>query len=1097
MIRKYSLIAALAVFASLLAIASASAQGVTSGTVSANVRDASGNPVAGVRVVAVHVPSGTRYEARTREDGHVSIPGMRVGGPYTVSASFIGYQSEAENNVFITLGQATDLQFVINRAVVQLGEVTVTAAAQSILSSASTGAATTISRQALATLPSISGRLESVVRLTPQSGGGLSFAGQDSRMNNITVDGSYFNNSFGLGSSPGDRTGVAPISLSALEQVQVNVAPFDVRQGNFVGAGVNSVSRSGDNEFSGSLYYQFRNQGLVGKKAGDLSFNPGTFKYGNGGGWLSGPIIKNKLFYFVSYEKEALTQPGTTYRANTGGEPVGGNVTRVLASDLDQLSTFLQNSFSYATGAYQGYSFQTPATRFLAKIDYNFSDRNKLSLRFNRLDSFTDVLESNSSSLGFGNRRSNTTGLNFQASNYQILENIRSVVGEWNSLVGSHMANNLIIGYTHQDESRAKKGVFFPLVDILSAGSVYTSFGYEPFTPDNELRYNTSQLQNNFTIFGDKHDLTFGVSAERYESVNVFFPGSQSVYSYNSLADFYTDANDYLANPNRTVSPVTLRRFQLAWSNIPGQDKPVQPLKVLYAGAYAQDEWRVTPRIKMTAGMRFDVPKFAATGYDNPLADQLSFRDEKGQTVQYNSGKLPDPKFLISPRVGLNWDVAGDRSTQVRGGTGIFTGRPAYVWISNQIGNTGMLTGFEQLDNTTIRPFNPDPNHYKPTSVTGAPASSYQLALTDPNFKFPQVWRTDLAVDKKLPYGLVGTAEFLYGRDVNGIYYINANLAPANTAFAGVDARPRWTTGNRINANVANAVVLKNENIGRSWNIAASVERPYTNGLFVKAAYAYGQSKNTVDPGSIAFGSWVNNEHAGDPNNPGLGFSANSPGHRLFGAVSYRKEYFSVGATTLSLFWETRTLGNSSYAFAGDLNGDGGFNNDLIYIARDTAEMNFQQYTVGSGTTARTFTRQEQALAWEAYIQQDDYLKGHRGQYAERNAVFLPMVNRADFSIAQEVFTRGSGRRNALQIRADVLNVGNLLNKSWGVGQRFVNTQPLIVPTTFQGGAADTQGRAQYRLRSINNQLMTSTLEKTAGIGDVFRVQLGVRYTFN
>ncbi|HEY7767185.1 MAG TPA: hypothetical protein VIB55_03345, partial [Longimicrobium sp.] len=518
-----------------------------------------------------------------------------------------------------------------------------------------------------------------------------------------------------------------------------------------------------------------------------------------------------------------------------------------------------------------------------------------------------------------------------------------------------------------------------------------------------------------------------GISAERYESENVFFPGSQSVYVYNSLADFYADANGYLANPNRTTSPVTLRRFQVRWANIPGQDKPVQPLEVFYTGAYAQNEWRPNGRFTLTTGLRVDVPVFGNTAYTNAAADLLTFRDENGRDVKYSTGKLPDPAPLFSPRLGFNWDVLGTRSTQVRGGTGVFTGRPAFVWISNQIGTTGVLTGFEQLDNTTARPFNPDPNTYKPKTVTGAPASSYELALTDPDFRFPQVWRTNLAVDQRLPLGLVATVEYLYGRDLNGVYYINANLAPANTAFTGPDPRPRWTSAsgrcptvsggfNRLNCNVANAVVLKNGDQGRSWNLSASLERPFARGVFAKVAYSYGEARNTVDAGSIAFGSWNNNPHAGDPNNPGLGFSANSPGHRVFAALSARRDLFGFGATTVSLFWEGRNGGNASYVYGGDLNGDGGTSNDLLYVPRDPSEMNFQQYTqtVGSGSTAKTFTftAAQQAEAFEAFIRQDRYLREHRGEYVERNAVFLPMVYRMDFSVSQQLASRIGGRRH-------------------------------------------------------------------------------------
>ncbi len=1070
------------------------AQGVTTSAINGTVLDSKGQGLPGANVMAVHTTSGTIFGSTTRIDGRFNIPGMRVGGPYTVTASYVGYTTQKQENVYLTLGQDLKISFVMTEQAVDIGQVQITAERDALMSAARTGAATSVGKEVIQTLPSITGRIEDFARLTPQynpASYGFSFAGQDNRMNNVTVDGSYFNNSFGLSGQPGDRTGVAPISLEAIEQLQINVAPYDVRQGNFVGAGVNTVTKSGTNEFSAAIYGQNRNQDLVGTKAKELEYKPGTFSYNRYGARLSGPIIKNKLFFFVDVESDELTTPGTTYMANTGGQTVTGNTTRVLESDLKTLSSFLSDKFGYQTGGYQGYDFATPAKRYIAKLDWAVNSKNKVSLRYNHLDSDTDVLLSNSSSLGMGTRRSNTTGLNFENSNYKIKENIRSIVGEWNAMLGANKANNLIIGYTTNDESRDSRGTFFPFVDIMKDGSVYTSFGFEPFTPNNELRYKTFQVQNNFTLYMQNHSLTFGVSGERYQSENIFFPGSQSIYSYNSLDDFYKDANDYLTNPNRTASPVTLRRFQVRWSNIPGQTKPVQWLKVTYVGAYAQDEWQATKNLRMTAGLRVDVPFFDETGYANSVADAMSFKDEAGNTVKYSTAKLPDANPLFSPRLGINWDVKGDRSTQLRGGTGIFTGKPAFVWISNQIGNTGVLTGFEEMNNTTARPFNPDPNAYKPANVTGAPASSFELALTDPNFKFPQLWRTNIGVDQKLPWGLIGSAEFMYSRDVNGMAYINANLASPNTNFSGADNRPRWTTSNRINSTVANAVVLKNQNEGYSWNATASLEKPFDKGVYAKVAYNYGVAKNTVDPGSIAYGSWNGNQHIGDPNNPTLGYAATSAGPRVLGTVSYRKEYFSFGATTLSLYGEGFSLGRFSYTYSGDLNGDGGTANDLLYIPKDKSEMNFMPIT-GSAP----FTADQQADAWDAYIEQDAYLSKHRGEYAVRNGASIPMVYRVDLSISQELFATFFKKRNTLQFRIDFLNFTNFLNKNWGVAQRYINAQPLIVTST--GGAqADAQGRAQYKLRVINNQLMSKTLEQSLSINDVYRIQFGFRYNFN
>ncbi|MBI3492183.1 MAG: TonB-dependent receptor [Acidobacteria bacterium] len=1097
----------LLVFCALLwPVGRADAQGVTTAAVTGVVKDAQGAVIPGASVTAVHEPSGTNYEAVTQADGRFFIPGMRVGGPYTVSAALTGFRTEAKNNITLSLGVAQDLDFTLTVAAIA-ETITVTGASDPVFSSTRTGAATAVTREELATLPTVSGRINDMTRLSPEYSGSGGFAGADNRMNNITVDGSYFNNSFGLGAQPGDRTNVAPISLEAIEQVQVSVAPFDVRQGNFVGAGVNTVTRSGTNSWTASVYHRLRNESFVGKEALGQVFNPGTFDTTNTGEWAGGPIMKNKLFFFESFESQEDTRPLTTFTSNPGGAAATGNTTRVLASDLTTLSAFLSSKFSYDTGAFDGISKTTPGKPFLVKGDYNLNSSNKVTFRYNQLNSKTPVNLSSSSSLGFGRQTFSNNFLNYQASNYAILENIRSGIGEWNSVLGSSMSNNLIVGYTHQDESRDALDTLFPFVDVLDgSGVAYTSFGSEPFTPNNELRYNTFQAQDSFTKFGKTHSLTFGGAVEKYHSENVFFPGKQSAYVYNSLADFYTDANGYLANPNRTVSPVTLRRFQVRYMNIPGLDKPIQPLDVWYTSAYAQDEWRPRTNITVTAGVRVDVASWGNTAYDNPAVDALTFRDQGGNAIKYNSGALPKASPLWSPRVGFNYDLNSDQQTQLRGGTGVFTGKPLYVWISNQIGNTGMLTGFVQADNTAAYPFNPNPDKYKPATITGAPASSVDLAVTDPDFKFPQTWRSNIAVDRKLPWGLVGTGEFIYNRDVNGMMYINANLPAAQSAFVGADNRPRWvgtacaSAGqggpcvNRINNAVGNQIieniVLTNESVGRAWTVAASVSKPMTHGFTFKSAYSYSESKNVNDPGSIAAGSWTNNAIVTDPNNPPLSFSQYSPGHRFFISSSYTHQYFNLGATTIAAFFDAHTNGNNSYIFSGDMNGDAATGNDLIYIPRDTSEMNFQTFT----TSGKTFTAADQAAAFDAYIQQDAYLSGHRGQYAERYAVFYPIVKRLDLSLIQDVFHSIGGRRHSGQIRLDITNFGNLLNHDWGVGQTMIQNR-ILSP---QG--ADAQGRALYRLATVNTAsgpaLVSKTFQTTAGISDVYVMMLSFRYTF-
>jgi carboxypeptidase family protein len=1114
--------AALATLCFAMAAPFAHGQGVTTGSIAGVVADAQGAVVPGATVTAVHQPSGTSYEAVTQADGRFVIPSVRVGGPYKVSAMLTGFGTEARDGVVVNLGVTTDLEFKLKVAAIS-EEVTVTATFDPVFSTSHTGAASSISHDDIASLPTISGRLTDIIRLSPQYGGQGTFAGQDNRANNITIDGSYFNGSFGLDTTtgqPGDRTGVAPISLESIEQVQVSVAPYDVRQGNFVGANVNTVTKSGTNQFSGSAYTRYRNQSYVGTDAAGLTFNPGTFKTTDTGAWLGGPIVKNKLFFFGSFEKQEDNRPLITFTSNPGGAPVGGNMTRVLTSDLTGLSNYLATNFKYDTGPFDNLQQVTAGKPWLIKGTYNVSNANKINFRYNRLTSSTDKAQSTSGSLGT-TRTLGTQFLTFQNSNYKMLENIDSGVGEWNSVFGT-FTNDLIVGNSVFDEPRAPIALFPFVVIGAGDGSAYTSFGSEPFTPFNLLNYKTFQIQDTVTKFTKNHSWTFGTSIEKFHSDNSFYFGIQSSYSYNTLSDFYADANSYLANPNRTVSPVNLQIFQVKYLLQPGQTTPpLQQLDVWYAGGYVQDQWRPRGNLTLTAGLRVDVPRFGNTAFDNPFADALSFRDQDGSAVKYNSGALPESTPYWSPRIGFNWDALSNGTTQIRGGTGIFTGKPPYVWISNQIGNTGVLFGFQDVRNTTAFGFNPNPDKYKP-APTGGAAASYELDVTDKGFRFPQTWRTSIGLDRKLPWGLTGTVDYAYNRDLNAPVYLNANLPAPDTAYTGVDGRPRWAaltgptqlacgaTGNavtaanptgscfqRINNAIGNQVtaayVIKNQSQNRSWNIATSVTKPMSHGVSLSGGYSFGDSRSLVEPSSTAGSSWGNsNPITFDPNNPALARSANAQGNRVFLSATYTRQYFGWGGTTVSMFYSASPSINNfstgnSYIFSGDANGDVNTANDLIYIPKDQSEMNFRTLTA----SGKTFTPADQAAAFEQYIQSDSYLSSHRGQYAERNGFFSPLVNRMDLSIMQDVFHNIGKTRSSGQIRLDITNFGNLLNHNWGVSQRLVNNQILVSPQ------ADASGRLSYTMQVANGNLITSPYQTNAGISDVYVMMLSFRYQFN
>lgn len=1081
-------------------VATTSFAQVTSSSMSGTVTDVNGQALIGANVVAIHTPSGTMYGTSTDLDGGYRIPGMRIGGPYKVTVSYTGYAEQTVENIFLNLGTAGNQNFKLAEEAIALEEAVVTSQRNDIFSSDRTGAATTIDSKTLNTLPTISRSINDFTRLTPQANG-TSFGGQDNRLNNITVDGSLFNNSFGLAGQPGGRTGVSPISLDAIEEVQVNLAPYDVRQANFTGAGINAVTRSGTNQFQGSVYYFLQNQDLVGDRAQGRDVIVSDFKAPNIGARLGGPIIKNKLFFFVSGEIERDSRPFSSLARPSAATPQGGVFTRVLERDIDSLSTVLRTRFGYETGPYQGYNFETEGIKFTAKLDWNINQKHKASLRYTTLDSERDVIVSNSASLGFGNRSTNNS-MSYQNSNYIQTESIQSIIGEVNSIFSNKVSNNLIVGFTYQNEDRASRGDFFPLVEIQNNGTNYISFGFEPFTPFNQLSYRTYQLQDNLSIYAKKHTITAGLNLQRQEYRNVFFPGSQGVFVYNSLADFYRDGQGFLDNANRTTSPVTLRRFQYRYSALPGGAEPVQPTEVWYGGLYLQDEWEATDNFKLTLGVRADMPVFDETGFENRTVSGETYRLE-GQNIRINTAKLPDPQLLFSPRLGFNWDVFSNKKLQIRGGSGLFTGTPVFVWISNQIGNNGVLTGFEQIDNTTTRPFTNNPGRF----ITNAAApTSYELAITDPEFKFLQVWRSNLAADIKLPGGIVSTLEFLYNRNVNGYLYYNVNESEASATFSGPDNRPRYpgiglsgtalNNAIRINDNTVNAIYLTNTNEGTNYSFTVQLQKQFNWGLGLMAAYTRSVTEDLMSAGSIAAGSYNGARSVRGNNNLDLAFSDFDQPHRFLGTLNFRREYFKFGATSIGLVITGAPQGRFNYQYAQDMNGDGVNGNDLIYVPRNTSEMLFLPITTGTGAAQRTlFTPEQQAAAFEAYINQDEYLSSRRGQYAERNGAIFPYLWRADLSFIQEFFVNTGKSRNAIQLRADIRNFTNLLSDTWGVSRSLVQTNILTA------AGVNATGVPQFRMATTGSgtsqALVSSTFQYNPSLSDVWQMQLGVRYIFN
>ena len=673
------------------------------------------------------------------------------------------------------------------------------------------------------------------------------------------------------------------------------------------------------------------------------------------------------------------------------------------------------------------------------------------------------------------------------------MDNTRSAVLELNSKFSNTLHNSLIVGYDKQIEDRAYRSSMFPTIDILNGTTTYASVGFDPFTPGNKLDYNTFHITDNLTKYAGKHTLTAGVNFEKYQSNNLFFPASNGVYVFSSLQSFYAAANESLANGGKPSVTNLPARFQFRYSALPGAVDPMQVLKTTRLDVYGQDEYQATDKLKVTLGLRTAVIDIEPTSLENKAVTAMTFANGE----KLNTSVMPKTQILWEPRFGFNYDVFGDKKTQLRGGSGVFTGRPPYVFISNQVGNNGVLTGYIDNDNkgTTKYGFTANPNQYYIPSTPTLP-STFDLAFTDANYKFPQVWKTNLAVDQKLPLGFIGTIEGIYNNNLNAVHYYNANLDLPIGKFSGVDTRnqfARTDAGVRVNDNVSNGIVLTNKDGSYFKSLTLKLEYPYKKGLFGSFAWTTSNAKDYMSAGSIASGSWTSARAINGNNDLSLSNSDFFSPNRLVGVLGYRIEYGKKGygaATSFTIGYVGNQGNPFSYTISGDMNGDRVNGNELIYVPTQMSDVRFLPLVVGT----TTYSEVEQQAAFWNYINQDDYLKTRRGQYAERNASFIPMLHRFDLSVVQDIYLNVKGKRNTLQVRADILNFGNLLNDEWGVSQRATN--PAIL--AFQ---SVTNGVPYYKLSTEKfadgtTGLIKNTYSRNASVFDVWTAQLGIRYIF-
>ncbi|HEX9614356.1 MAG TPA: TonB-dependent receptor [Bacteroidota bacterium] len=1051
------------------------AQGVTTAAVTGIVTNSAGEPLEAANVIATHDPSGTLYGAATRSNGQYNIPNIRVGGPYTIKVSFIGYRTIQKEDVYVSLNQESRIDFTLMEEAVTGEEVVVTAELDQVLNSGRTGAATYIDVRQVENLPSIKRSTRDLARLDPRSDGNYSFGGKNWLYNNISLDGSYFNNSFGLDDpAPGGQTNAEPIPFDAVEQVQVSVAPFDVREGGFTGANINTVTKSGTNRVRASLYSFMRSESFIGNKVNgrDVIANP-DLSFNQSGVSVSGPVIENKLFFFLNYELERREDPGSNFVADKDGNVSFGE-SRVSAATMDAIRTRMSAVYGYDTGPYEGYVHETKNDKLLAKLDWNVDENNTASFRVNFLNASREqgphpfVL-----SFGGTGRGPNESSLPFRNSGYRINNELQSYALEWNSRA-EQFANRLFVSYNRFRDFREPFSEDFPTIEIGENSVTYTTIGHEPFSIHNILDSDVWQFTNNFSYFIENHVLTVGANYETFSFFNSFNIFRHGLFGLPFAATTFFSLSDFLS---RTALPSSDPNFPDFRSMITPSSSPFkgEDIKVNQFSVYAQDEYLVSDQLNLTFGLRVDFPIYSTKPVANPFSTGLTAIDENGNPETVDQSKLPDTKPLLSPRFGFNYDVTGDRSTQLRGGTGIFTGRLPFVWIGNVISNPGQ---------------NPNiPAHLR----------SFDLNAAGPDFKWPQVWTTNIAVDHKLPWDVLGSVEFIYGKDLNSIYVRNADLRnPVRTL--PIDGRPFYsdTAGGQavggsqeLNSDFgAGIYVIDNTDEGYNFSISAQLRKQFDSGLFTSISYTYLQARSQLKSTEIASVLWTENPVQGNPNNPELSYSEFGNRHRFTAVALYNHRWSEMTSTSIGIFGELAEgnrfagAGGNRYSFvySGDVNGDGMAGNDLIYIPRNQAESGL----VDDPTSGRTAAQQWAAL--NAFIEQDVYLNENRGKIAERFGGINPWFMNIDLKVLQDITFLLGSQKHAFQISLDVLNVANLLNSEWGVRKSAspAATSPLKV-VGFDG-----TGNPQ-----VNFTGPAKTYSSDPGLNSRWQAQLGVRYIFN
>lgn len=1053
----------------LLVIAASVNAQVTTSSMSGKITDNENEPVIGATIRAIHEPSGTWYGGVTNTDGRYTIQGMRVGGPYKIEISYVGHETAIFSGLNLTLGETANISTKLKESAQLLSEVVVVG--KSGIDANKTGAAASINAEDINRMPSITHGIADIIRLNPQvsvsNNGAISFAGVNNRYNSFQIDGTMNNDVFGLTSngSNGGQAGAQPVSMETIEQLQINIAPFDVRQSGFTGGGINAITKSGTNTFHGSVYGFGNNQNLIGSKYtlmnGTTSEKYNKQKEYQAGVTLGGPIIKNKLFFFANYEKVSKEYPNAYGLGSPASSITSNNGTDQAKAILAKVKELAESQGVAYNGTLGSFDEYTKSDKAGVKLDWNINDRHKASVRW----SLVSAKQLNSTS--------SAAYLNSSDYSYDFVSKTNTFVGELQSRLSNNINNEFRASYVRVRDQR-DPGAPFPMIQIKGVGNGTLDLGNERSSMANALDQDIWSFTDNLTLYKGNHTLTFGTHNEFYNFANLFIQDAYGTYYFNSVDDFY-------------AGKINQYRFQQANVSVTGDPRWEAAFGAGQLGFYAQDRWNATDKLDVTLGLRVDIPLFFDTPAENKGFNDFAASKDWGYKTNQKLSSSP----LFSPRLGFRYKIDESEKYVLRGGAGIFTGRIPFVWLSNNFSNTGVQFSTYNVSVSTSNPNATsnlslilDPNKQKENVDKLTASGAQTINVFSDDFKFAQNLRFNLGFDFELG-GINWTAEAIYSKTLNDILYQNLaydlNGKTLGETISGLDfdKRPmfqRVTTG----TDYSYIYALSNTNKGYSYNLSLKGEKKFNFGLDLAASYTFTQSKSlNSGTSSVAQSNWAYNYTTGNSNDPELGFSAFNQPHRINVSAFYTKKYAGSWTSVIGLIYTGSSGAPYSIYYNGDINGDSSNGNDLIFIPTDAQidQMKFK------ATTA--YTADAQKANMKAWIANDSYLSKHRGEYFKRYGDNEKFEHHFDIHFAQKYDFNVTGNIHSLELSFDIINVGNMLNKKWGhVTSLQSSTSTYYSPVTYSSGEFQFLHDADYNMRSYSDYYSR------------WRGQIGLKYTF-